>query len=88
MITLFSMLLSARIPPPRSMEETLPYIRVELESNSNEFKEVERLFRETMADDKIITSVERVDNLFLRDKYARYYVIFQVLCKAWFTLAT
>ncbi|KAJ7323430.1 hypothetical protein OS493_031627 [Desmophyllum pertusum] len=62
---------TANNPPPRSTEETLQYLRVKLEPNSNEFKQVERLFRETMTDDKIITSVERVENLFLRDKFFR-----------------
>ncbi|XP_078378734.1 uncharacterized protein LOC144661781 [Oculina patagonica] len=47
------------------------YTRVKVAPGSSEFKEVETLFRKTMKDDKIIDSVERVENPFLWETYCR-----------------
>ena len=47
------------------------YVRVKLEVNTMEFEEVEKLFRETMKDDKVIVSIDRVQNPFLWEKYCR-----------------
>lgn len=48
------------------------FVRVSVEINSDEFKEIERLFRETMKVDKFkIVSIERVQNPFLWETYCR-----------------
>ena len=48
------------------------YKRVKLEPNSDEFKGVETLFRETVTEaGAIITSIERVQNPFMWEKYSR-----------------
>jgi len=54
-----------------SMEPKEKFRRFKLEANSNEFEGVERLFRETMKEDKVIVSIERVQNPFLWEKYCR-----------------
>ena len=53
------------------MEPKEKFRRFKLEANSNEFEGVERLFRETMKEDKVIVSIERVQNPFLWEKYCR-----------------
>ena len=53
------------------MEPKEKFRRFKLEANSSEFEGVERLFRETMKEDKVIVSVERVQNPFLWEKYCR-----------------
>ena len=48
------------------------YRRVKLEPNSDEFKGVERLFRETVKEETAaIASKERVQNPFMWEKYYR-----------------
>ena len=48
------------------------YKRVKLKPNSDEFKGVETLFRKTVTEERaIITSIERVQNPFMWEKYCR-----------------
>lgn len=54
-----------------SPESYQSYTRVPLEPNSSEFQKVERLFRESMKEDKVIVSVERVENPFMWETFCR-----------------
>ena len=55
-----------------SVPETEEFIRVSLPTSSDEFKLAESLFRQSMSENKAaITSIERVQNPFMWEKYAR-----------------
>ena len=53
------------------MASNTTYIRVKLDPNSSEFNEVEKLFRKTMKNDKIIVSIELVQHPFFSEAYCR-----------------
>ena len=47
------------------------YIRVTLMTSSQEYKEVEQLFRKSINNDISIERIERVQNPFMWEKYCR-----------------
>ena len=56
-----------------TVPETEQFIRVDLLPHSEQYKLVESLFRQSVSDTKAsIASIERVQNPFLWEKYARY----------------
>ena len=48
------------------------YIRVTLMTSSQEYKEVEQLFRKSINNDISIERIERVQNPFMWEKYCRW----------------
>lgn len=54
-----------------SVPETEEFIRVTLDTSSDQFKLAESLFRRSMSENKaVITSIERVQNPYMWGKYA------------------
>lgn len=53
------------------MPPNAQYKRVGLSQSSDEFKEVEQLFRRTMNDYVVIIGIDRVQNPFMMEKYCR-----------------
>ena len=49
------------------------YQRVSLLRLSEEFKEVEKLFKKSIKRSVVIVGIERVQNPFMWEKYQRYY---------------
>lgn len=59
-----------------SVPESEEFIRVPLPTSSDQFKLAESLFRQTMSENKAtIVSIERVQNPFMWEKYARYSIL-------------
>ena len=56
-----------------SMPPTRKYQRVPLSRLSDEFKEVEKLFKKFIKRSVLIVGIERVQNPFMWEKYQRYY---------------
>ena len=56
-----------------SMPPTRKYQRVPLSRRSDEFKEVEKLFKKSIKRNVVIVGIERVQNPFMWEKYQRYY---------------
>ena len=56
-----------------SMPLTRKYQRVPLSRRSDEFKEVEKLFKKSIKRNVVIVGIERVQNPFMWEKYQRYY---------------
>ena len=55
------------------MPPTKKYQRVPLSRLSDEFKEVEKLFKKFIKRSVLIVGIERVQNPFMWEKYQRYY---------------
>ena len=53
------------------MPSTMQYKRVQLSGHSDEFKEVEKLFKNSIKRSVVITGIERVQNPFMWEKYQR-----------------
>ena len=53
------------------MSSTMQYKRVPLSGRSGEFKQVEKLFRESIERRVVIIGIERVQNPFMWEKYQR-----------------
>ena len=56
-----------------SMQSKRQYQRVSLSRLSEEFKEVEKLFKKSIKRSVVIVGIERVQNPFMWEKYQRYY---------------
>ncbi|XP_015751438.1 PREDICTED: poly [ADP-ribose] polymerase 12-like [Acropora digitifera] len=53
------------------MPPNLKYYRAWVDPSSVEFKDLEKLFKSTMNDEVLIAKIERVQNLFMMEKYCR-----------------
>lgn len=64
---------SAKVPSYWSpMPVNMQYKRVPLSAISSEYEDVEKLFKKTMERTVVISSIERVQNPFMWEKYQRY----------------
>ena len=53
------------------MPPNVQYYRARVDPSWVEFKDLEKLFKSTMNDDVQIAKIERVQNLFMMEKYCR-----------------
>ena len=70
------------------MPSTMQYKRVPLSGRSGEFKQVEKLFRESIERRVVIIGIERVQNPFMWEKYQRQTSALTVSCTVIITNVT